>query len=256
MRQYVSAILISLVIWGCANNKSQKENKELPKPQYNEQQSMFCEELKGYIAYYRGRANDAQISDIDKIFENYLDSTGLFIGWKGVISNIKTETVMGHPSFYYEIKFNIPYFTTVTLKGYNYYDSEKEVQDSYIFKKIKNIKNGTTVYFDGIINRDYDGKVRYGIMDEEKRFTEPGYDFTAVEIYTSDPDSLSHELQIANKKSHAIALYTRKMINKEISQKDWNKKINQIGKVILENKQESEYNKRYSEALIQYFITN
>lgn len=245
---------LGLIIVGCSTNgKGAKDGfKTNEEPQYNEQQTIFCEKLKEYMAYYRGRANDAQISDIDKIFENYLDSAGLFIGWKGIISNIKTEAVMGYPSFYYEIKFNTPYYTTVIMKGYNYFNSEKEVQDSYIFKKIKTIKNGTTVYFDGIITRNNDGKVRYGIMDEDRRFTAPGYDFTAVEIYTSQPDSMSHELMVANKQSHDIVLYTRKMLNKEISKKDWTNKTSQIGKIRLKNKQDSEYNKRYSKALTRY----
>lgn len=247
--------MLILIIVGCTNNKAYNA-KEIKAPQYNEQQTKFCEIFKKYITSYKERTNDAQIPDIDKDFENELDSMGLFIGWKGVISKIETKTVMGYPSFYYEIKFDVPHYANIIFKGYNYMKSEKDVQDSYIFKKIKNIKNGTTIYFDGIINRDNDGRIRYGIMDDEKRFTEPGYDFTAVEIYTTTPDSLSYELQKANKKTHDIVLHTRKMINKEISEINWKKKMNQLGKVKLSVQEESEYNKRYSKALTQYMWSN
>lgn len=245
-------VCIVLCLHSCINKISNKAIESQKEAEYNEQQIEFCNQLKSCIASYRGRANDTQISNIDKVFENYLDSVGLFIGWKGVISDIKAETVMGHPSFYYEIKFSIPYYTTVTMKGYNYMDSQKEVQESYVFNKIKNIRNGTIVYFDGVITRDNDGKVRYGIMDDEKRFTSPGYDFIATDIYTSKPDSLSNQLKEANAKSRAAVLYTRKMINKEISEKQWDKKMKQIGKVNLSDKKEELYNKRYSEALMRY----
>lgn len=175
---YICLLACVMAFAGCEQNYTMKFN--------NPQQQNFDDFLaqKRETRYHQN--NDIQrkefYTQFEKALYNYIDTCGLFVNWKGVISDIKTEesgkttalkfTISYKPEEYREVKF----YCTHLIET----DS---LNSDYIYNMVKNMPNYMVVYFDGFIRTKNSGEVyyKYG-FDKDLNIPYPNYEFWPINI--------------------------------------------------------------------------
>lgn len=148
--------------------------------------------------------NDIQKKEFMQSYErrlfNYVDSTRLFVNWKGKISDIKTEEEEDLTLLKFEITYQPEKYREVTFDCIYLVDKDS-LQSDALYQKVKNIQNYSEVYFDGFIRTNSDSTVKYSFnhyTDEDLNIPYPQYEFFVVDVNSnSRGDTLSPNLQKA-----------------------------------------------------------
>lgn len=252
----MAAIIIAL---SACVNPSQKSG-------YNDQQASFDKFLSNRNNHKYDSRNDIQKAEFLKQFESdlydYVDSVKLFVNWIGKIESISTRDVGRNRT---QVKFNI-YYTPEQYRKVEfnclYVIDNNSLETDYIYNTVKNISNGSTVFFDGFIRTTNHNTVKYYFNKpgDELNLPYPHYDFFIVEIGTaSRGDSLSANLQAAVECAYKINEPLKLNYQKKISNAEQKKRWKAIepefkaAKIKL-TKEEDSYLSRLINALTMNYL--
>jgi hypothetical protein len=214
---YVYAMVALVIVISSCVNSSQRTG-------YNDQQASFDKFLSNWNNHRFDSRNDIQKAEFLKKFESdlydYVDSAQLFVNWVGRIEDISTR-VVGKTST--QISFNI-YYTPEQYRKVEfnclYLVDNDSLETDHIYNIVKNISNGSTVYFDGFIRTTNSNTVKYFLNDpgDDMNLPYPHYDFYIVEVGTaSRGDSLSLNLRDAVESAYKISEPLKLNYQKKIS---------------------------------------
>lgn len=202
---------------------------------FNAQQAAFDMFLSTRNEQRFDLQNDIQKSEFMKQFEldlyNYVDSAKLFVNWIGEIKNISTKSIGEHST---QVSFTIQYVPERHRKvEFNclYFVDNDSLEADHIYNTVKNISNGTTVYFDGFIRTTSHNTVKYrnGEPEDELNLPYPDYDFYIVEVGTvSRGDSLSANLKAAVECTYKLNESLKQNFLKKISDTEQKKQCNAL----------------------------
>lgn len=199
-------------------------NPNFKGPGYNDQQAAFDKFLSARNNHKYDSRNDIQKTEFLKQFESdlyeYVDSVKLFVNWTGIINGISTRDA-GKKST--QVKFTIYYTPEEYRKvSFNclYVVDNDSLETDHIYNTVKNISNGSPVYFDGFIRTTNHNTVKYDFHSpgDELNIPYPDYDFFIIEVgTTSRGDTLSTNLQAAVESAYRMAEPLKLNYQKKIS---------------------------------------
>ncbi len=232
----------------------------------NKQQQYFNDFLTKKALSYYNQGNDIQKKDFYNKFEielfNFIDSVRLFINWKGEINDIKTEESGESTILSFKISSQPEKYIKATLYSTHLVNTDSLKQD-YIYNKVKNIPNSSTVYFDGFIRTNNKDEIDY-YMDWENNIdliiAYPNYRFWITDIGTTNRnDSLSVGLQAANDFNYKMIEPLKSAYMNKISKAESEKRFNELLPEfkMLKSKltdEEKLYNERLNTCLVYNFL--
>lgn len=143
----------------------------------------------------------------EKDLMDYIDSIAILTNIEGKISDIKLEeggSTDGYKILRYNIKISPEKYFEITFKCVNSINNDS-LDTDYIYNRIKQFSNYSTVYFDGIISvnaeKNLPRSIDYGL---NLAFSYPKYRFHIIDIATSQlndtiDSSLKASLQTGRK---------------------------------------------------------
>ena len=160
---------------------------------------------------------------------NYVDSAKLFVNWIGKIEDISTRSIGKNST---QVRFKI-YYTPEQYRKVEfnclYFVDNDSLETDHIYNTVKNISDGSTVFFDGFIRTTNQNTVSYCFNrpGDELNISYPDYDFYIVEVGTVNRgDSLSANLQAAvesaYKLNESLKLNYQKKITNAEQKRRWN----------------------------------
>ena len=233
---------------------------------YNDQQAAFDKFLSAKNKHKFDSQNDIQKAEFYKQFEsdlyNYVDSVKLFVNWIGRIEGISTRNVGKNST---QVKFTI-YYTPEEYRrvSFNclYVVDNDSLETDHIYNTVKNISNGSSVYFDGFIRTTNHNTVKYDFHSpgDELNLPYPDYDFFIIEVGTTNRgDSLSTNLQTAVEIAYRISEPLKLNYQKKISNAEEKARLKaiepdfKVAKAKL-TKEEKNYLNRLTNALAMNFL--
>ena len=191
---------------------------------FNDQQADFEKFLSARNEHRYDSRNDIQKAEFYKQFEsdlyNYVDSVKLFVNWTGIIKDISTRNVGNNLT---QVKFTIFYtpekYREVSFNCLHVVNNDS-LETDYFYNIVKNISNGSSVYFDGFIRTTNHNTVKYEFLSpgDDMNLPYPHYDFFIVEVgTTSRGDSLSTNLQAAVESAYRMIEPLKLNFQKKIS---------------------------------------
>ena len=221
------AVALPLLFAGCSVPKYYDKLE-------NKQQQSFDNFLSSNREKEFKQLNDIQKKIFYTQFENdlykYIDSTGLFINWKGQISDIKTEEngnltaltfiISYKPEEHREIKFHCTHLIQT--------DS---INNDYLYLTAKNMPNGLIVYFDGFIRITNSNQISYfmGNPESDINIAYPEYNFWITDISSEKrSDSLSANLKNAIDFCYKITKPLKLQYLNKISKEEYDKQYNEL----------------------------
>ncbi|GEM_PF-5300703 len=183
-------ILLIISVWtfiGCAQTTYSSE--------FNRQQTGFIQFMQSLSQEYRTNPNDLNAEKVNNKMEDYLHSLQPLVGWRGTISGIAVDTIGKNEEYVFSFDINFEYREfNCSLSSSYHYDTEEELQSSHFYKKLINLPNNSTVYFDGFIERAIDGKLTNFNENDMLKYIDPIFLFNTFEIYITQPKQLSPQL--------------------------------------------------------------
>jgi len=224
------------------------------------QQQEFNDFLNSKKEMEYRQGNDIQEKEFKKQFEKdlstYLDSVKLFVNWKGQIKDIKTTEYGQSTLLEFEILYNPEKYREITFEC-SHIIKTVELDSDYLYNKVKNLSNYSTIYVDGFIKRKMDNSVSYymeGLFDQHISY--PHYKFNVVKINEDlKADTLSDNLQRAISIDFEIMDLFKQEFQKKINQKERDEKakslqFDSIQSVLTEDE------KQYSQRIRQYLLND
>lgn len=256
MRILTTLILLT-TFFSCDTQPKQKLVSE------NIQQDSFLQFLKASCASYNGKTNDIQKGEYLKEYEKklltYVDSVGVIQNWKGIIKDIRSTNWDSYNAveFKTEIKIALSDYQDLTFETSKFI-SNKEKDSSLVYQQLKNLAVGTTVYFSGIISKNDENNIDFGLslsLNEGDKICDPEIKFHLAYI-TKDKD----EIKISKNISDAIQIQNSvwktmdDRVNKKLNEKAFKSKLQEY-KISLDKifPLLTETEKNYIKALTQSF---
>lgn len=191
---FVLLVVVATIFTGCEPSAVKFENQ---------QQQNFDDFLAKKREMSHRQANDIQKKEFYNEFEkelfNYIDSVKLFVNWRGTIKDIKTKESGKSTAIEFEINYKPEEYREVTFKCTHLVETAN-LDNDYIYNQVKNMRNYSTVYFDGLIRTKNQNQVYYNMrsVGEDLNIPYPKYQFWIVDIGTvKRNDNLSNNLQDA-----------------------------------------------------------
>ncbi len=140
--------------------------------------------------------------------------------------------------------------------------SNKNIDSNLIYKQLKNLTTGSTVYFDGFLARDKDNKIDYDVLfssDNRDKICDPDIIFYLVSISkdkitftSSDKFKKINEIQMS------IWQTMEDRVSKKITEKEFKNKLNEYKKQLDPlaasfTKDEKEYFQSFTDCLASQF---
>lgn len=252
MKRIIWLFILLPYLYGCTN-ASQNNNKHTLSTQ------ALISFFKTYKRLKRNAENDIVRQNIYNTREQdlvkYIDSIAIFSNLKGRIENIKIEdAIAGNVKI---LKCNIEIspeeFSKITFKYYRAINNDS-LDSDYIYNKMKQISDYSTVYFDGIIAMDTRNKLPYSTNSGEYlAFSYPEYRFHITDIDTSKlndtiNNNLKASLHAGRKCINYLSLgkYEKEKYS-EPQFKQLSNEFNELKKSL--NKEEKEYVQRYMNSI-------
>ncbi|GHT14931.1 hypothetical protein AGMMS4956_13810 [Bacteroidia bacterium] len=250
-KMYLLAVLI-LFFMGCDTQTNRVKEKT--------RQQSFNDFLssKNEMKYRQG--NDIQKKEFLKQFEvdlsNYLDSIQLFVNWIGQIKDIKTEEYGQSTLLKFEIYYEPEKYREITFEC-SHIVKTVDLESDYLYNKVKNMSNYSTVYVDGFIKRKMDNSVSYySDVLFTNHISYPHYKFNVVKINNElTADTLSNNLRKALDIDFEVMDLFKQEFQKKINQKERDERVkslqfDSIQAVLLEDE------KQYSQRIRQYLLND
>ncbi len=253
MKKIITIIAISILIISCKNASEKKMNFE------NQTQSKFDKFLESKINKQYDAVNDIQKKEFfekyDADLSNFIDSNKVFVNWQAQIEDIKTNDynkstevtckLIYKPEEYREVSFYCSYIV----------ENSKLKTDS-LYNKLKRIGDFSTVYFDGFIVRNLENKITYVNDDEMLKLSYPNFKFNLLNISEKKQEkNLSQNLNKAVNINFEVFELLKKKVNKEISEKEWKKKMKNLQLEKIEKSLNPE-EKQYSDLVKKYLVSD
>ncbi len=244
-------ISFTIFIFGCEVPKRNMFEFE------NKQQSDFDSFLKNKNDQRFSYSNKIQkkefFNEFGKELSTYMDSVKLFINWKANIQDIKTREW----NEFTEISFKLNY-EPEEHREISFYCSYLVKTDSltndYLYNKVKNISDYSTVYFDGFIRRDKNNNIVYESVSEDLKISYPNYKMNILSISSiKKSDTLSLGLRNAINNDFKVFDLLKQKLNKSISEREWKRQLYMLSFNKIESELTSD-EKQYSLRLKQYLI--
>ncbi|MDH6354501.1 hypothetical protein M2132_000829 [Dysgonomonas sp. PH5-45] len=245
MKKLIFAIACAACVLSACNNKKTAEEPQTYAQFQNEEQNRFCSLIDASL---NGKMKPAELEE--KML-GFIDSMVVFNNWKGTIKdvNIKDELKLEFKENYDKILS-----FTITVKDSGKVDQDfyyarripfKKVKTDHIYNTVKDLTNGTEVYFDGIVEQ-IGFKISYK-NDTAATKTLPAMDFTVTDISTAErPQALSTNVK------RVVEIYSIFGRNKK-EKKDWlNKELQPEADSLIKLLTPQE--KIYSDYAYDYFI--
>lgn len=225
----------------------------------NQQQESFDNFLKSKKELEYSQSNEIQKKEFNKKFEielaNYLDSIGIFVNWKGQIKDIKTREYGQSTQIEFEILYKPEEYREVSFHCSHIVKTENLTTD-FIYNKVKEISDYSTVYFDGFIKKDIEGKVVYDYGDMNISY--PNYKFNIIDINVMPKsDTLSVSLKNAIVVDFQVIDLLNQKFQKSISEKEWERKTKDLNFDFVQSKlsnDEKQYSQRIRQCLVNDFM--
>lgn len=246
-------LLILSVLFFVSCEPQRKNNFE------NQQQESFDNFLKSKKELEYSQSNDIQKKEFNNNFEielaNYLDSIGIFVNWKGQIKDIKTSEYGQSTRIEFEILYKPEEYREVSFNCSQIVKTEDLATD-FFYNKVKEISDYSTVYFDGFIKKDIEGKVVYDYGDMHISY--PNYEFNIIDISTKPKsDTLSVSLKNAIVVDFQVIDLLKQKFQKRISEKEWERKTNDLNFDFVQSKLtngEKQYSRSIRQCLVNDFM--
>ncbi len=188
-------VLLQFALVGCVQETSTATS--------NNQQQSFTNFLEQKERESYNPANEIIAKENSAQFEKdifkYVDSVGLFVNWRGVINDIKTEESGKTVAVKFDITYIPAQYRSITFCCTHLVARDSLVND-HIYNTIKNMPNDMFVYFDGLIRTqnnnyiDYSGSLPGGDLNT----THPDYEFWIVDVSPEQRcDTLTTDMQKA-----------------------------------------------------------
>lgn len=251
MKKLLPLLLIALIAYSC-NVTPVKDKRRFS----NVQQENFENML---IRNYNTRmnlANDIQQTEFDDSVKlalgKYMDSVQVFVNWEGIVVDIRSDS-------FDAISLGLEYLSRADHKvifHVNYVMPKDKKTADKVYQTIKNLSNGTPVYFDGFIAKRKNGEIKYAypkVYDNE-------FDFYILDVNTkSKGDTLPVNLRKAIDLSSQINKLLRANFYKKLSDREYNKKLKEIGPKFTSAKdalsqEDKDYLDRFTAALTDNFL--
>lgn len=161
----VLCILLFTFLSGCQYQSPKQKNEEKPKPE-NIQQDKFTTFLKQKHNAYERAGNDIAKSEFVSKYEKDLvdlsDSLGIIKNWKAVVEDIIVFdwTSYDAKEITVELKINLSQYYDLIFFCKKMY-SNKDINSSLVYRQLKTLRKGQTVYFDGILSKNKDNKIDF-----------------------------------------------------------------------------------------------
>lgn len=177
--------LLTIFLIGCQNQAEKKA--DVPE---NLQQDKFLSFLKANCAGYENQKNDIQrgefLKQFEKDFVSFSDSLGILTNWKGKLKRIKTFdwTTNNVTEVEVEIEINLASYQNLTFVSQRFF-SNKNIDSNLTYRQLKNLTNGSTVYFDGFLAKDKDNKIDYALslsLDKSDKICSPDIKFYLISV--------------------------------------------------------------------------
>lgn len=180
------AIILPILLTGCEQTGSMKFD--------NPQQQAFDDFLfkKRESSYYLN--NDIQTKEYHTRFEQdlfeYVDSVGLFVNWRGIIGDIKTDESGKTTALKFTIRYQPERYRRVEFHCTHLVASDS-LNNDYIYNAVKNMPNNAVVYFDGFIRTKNNGEVYYYMSSPggDLNIAYPKYEFWVTDISSTTRDN-------------------------------------------------------------------
>jgi len=271
MRQIRVVVLgVVVILLGSCNNRhdiqpyiGEFDNGEFDNSKFNNPQQKIFDDFLRQKKDFSSCSNDIQkkeyIKKIEADLSNFLDTVKVFVNWKGKINNIEASEffglikIAGWTNITFEISYEPEEYRKVCFKCSHIVETDK-LNEDYIYNQVKNISNSSTVYFDGFINRDFDGKVvYYGYKSDDLQISYPEYKFNILKINTKPVDTLSTELKNMIDANFKIMDLAKQKHQKEITEKEFKARLKELKTLQPEL---SEKEKEYGHQMLQYLFLN
>lgn len=197
--------------------------------------------------------------EFDKQLNSFVDSIGVFVNWKGKIEeiDISKAVIDNYTNISCKIKYSSDDFREVTFKTEIFLKTNELTSDS-IYTKLERLALGTTVYFDGIIQRDFNRNIQYENGGELLKTTKPKYLFHLLDITPySRADTLSSKIKNILSIHSKVFQLLKDKVDKTITNSEWSKRTKELVPRGLEEgltENEKEYITRFKQYLYDDFM--
>jgi hypothetical protein len=217
MKKHILVLVATMLLVGCSPYVPKFENK---------QQQQFNDFLKRNVNISNNLENNIQKSEFYKQYEidlfNYIDSTKLFINWRGMIKDIQTEKTGNLTAVEFKIYYEPEENREISFQCIHLVETES-LKNDYIYNQVKNMRNNSIIYFDGLIRTKNTNEIYYegGTYFEHLNISNPDYYFWIVDIGTTKRnDTLSKNLQNAVNYCYKITEPLKLQFLNKISKKE------------------------------------
>lgn len=257
---YSLYILILVLVCSCVGN-SQNSGRRFSNIQQDRFDSMLAANKEK--SYKLGnKILEKEFNDSVKLaIGKYMDSTKLFINWEARIQHINSqETGKNSMVLSFELEYSPEEYREVTF-DVDYVVSKDSLDSDKIYNTIKNLRDFSTVYFDGFIRTKANGEAHYSsIHTDDLMHSYPNFKFFIVDINPkSKGDTISGNLRRAIDLSFEAIEPLKQNFRKEISKKEADRRISEIAPMFQSTKEnltneERAYIDRLTQALTLNFL--
>lgn len=270
MKQLILFIFALLSLYGCV-----EEPRKPQKIHINEQQESFKRMIASNEEKMNSLANQLQerefIDSLKLAMGEYMDSVKLFVNWKAKIQNINSTEEDNSIALSFELAFDFDpnqfqdqdsAYASVSGNtvefDVDYVVPKDSIKSDKIYNTVKQLKEGSTVYFDGFIRTKANGEAHFISESFEPSFCPSWFKFFIIDISTtSKGDTLSPKLQKAVELSYQFAEPIKLNFKKKISDKEASKRTDKREKALKTAMKElPKEEKNYVRRLVQALVYN
>ncbi len=251
-----------MMVCGCVNTPQKSSESKFSNVQQEHFDKMLAANKKKSFDF----GNDIQEREFNDSVKlaigEYMDSTKLFINWKAQIQHISSyETGDNSMALSFELEYAPEEYRKVTF-DVNYVVPKDSLDSDKIYKTVKNLRDYSTVYFDGFIRTKANGEAHYNysLSDDHLMHSYPDFKFFIVDINPeSKGDTISGNLRKAIDLSFKAIEPLKQNFRKEISKKESDRRVAEIAPLFKSAKEkltneERAYINRLTEALTVNFV--
>lgn len=161
----------------------------------NLQESSFVNYINKQCEEFGNQINEIQkqefLTNYQKQTTQFSDSIGLFKNWKGVLERLKTfdwsSDKITELTFEINIKLTEDKDMTFSVRKLI---KNSALDSSLLYQQLKNLREGSTIYFDGFIAKDKENKIEYTgyNFDDESKICNPEIKFYVVSVSNTKLD--------------------------------------------------------------------
>jgi hypothetical protein len=159
-----SALLVIAIFFSNCN-----ENNDEKKEVLNSEQIILNEFIINKCNGCRGNKNDIQrdeyITKYKEEFKNLSDSIKIIENWKGKIVRIDLSNwdSFGQTEINADIEYELSEYQKITFKSKRFF-KKKNIDSNLLYRQLKELKVGQSIYFSGIFGKDKDNNIEFDIF--------------------------------------------------------------------------------------------